>query len=454
MRGIYGWVVVVALAHCSISCAQDLAKDDNVVIAEEAAFHLKDVTTEIPVGTVVKVLRVAGNRVWVSWGHRSGWLERRAVILLDRLVAELSKKIQDNPAEAKYFLMRAYLWGSAGNSEKAISDYGRALAMRSDNAEIFLGRAREWQAMGDVDKAIADLSTAIRLDSRCADAYVDRGYGWHAKGEFNKAIADFDEALRLRPTDADAYRLRGAAWESKGEHRKAIANLSEALRHHPEDADALARRGRQWAMVGEPERAVADYSHALQIDPQNAITYFNRANQWVLLGKLEKAIVDFDQAIVLDPQYAMSYTIRATTFIHRGEYQRAVADFGEAIRIDPNCMIAYRNRALLRAACPDANFRDGKQAIEDATRACELTEWKDHVTLDTLAAAFAESQNFDAAIRCETRAMELAPDAKRAAYVQRRRSYFDGRPLRWAPDDQSVSSSVPLSVDRGPVQKR
>ena len=47
--------------------------------------------------------------------------------------------------------------------------------------------------------------------------------------------------------------------------------------------------------------------------------------------------------------------------------------------------------AWLLATAPDARFRDGPRAVEHATRACELSGWRDAAALDTLAAAYAET---------------------------------------------------------------
>ena len=66
------------------------------------------------------------------------------------------------------------------------------------------------------------------------------------------------------------------------------------------------------------------------------------------------------------------------------------------------------------AACPEAKYRDGRKAVESATRACELTEWKRSEFLDTLAAAYAESGDFDAAVTWQMRAIGFLTDERQA----------------------------------------
>ena len=77
-----------------------------------------------------------------------------------------------------------------------------------------------------------------------------------------------------------------------------------------------------------------------------------------------------------------------------GNYKAAKAEFAEAIRLDPGLAEAYTATAMLMAACPDAKFRDSNGAVQFATRACELTKWKNPVTLDALAAAQAEAGDY------------------------------------------------------------
>lgn len=65
----------------------------------------------------------------------------------------------------------------------------------------------------------------------------------------------------------------------------------------------------------------------------------------------------------------------------------AVAHYREALRVQPNALEALNNLAWILAAHPDSRYRNGTEAVELATRTCELTRYQNPIPLITLAAA-------------------------------------------------------------------
>ena len=147
-------------------------------------------------------------------------------------------------------------------------------------------------------------------------------------------------------------------------------------------------------------------------------------------------MADFNEAIRIDPEYVRAYNGRGYVWESKREYDKAIADYTEAIRIEPKDADSYNNIAWLCATCPDARYRDGKRAVESATRACALADWKVADYLGTLAAACAEAGDFDAAVKYEGRAIELLPkdDVKlRKDFGSRRALYQAKTPYRDEP---------------------
>jgi tetratricopeptide (TPR) repeat protein len=114
---------------------------------------------------------------------------------------------------------------------------------------------------------------------------------------------------------------------------------------------------------------------------------------------------------------------------NQGRYQEAMAHFNEAVRLGPNDPMAHDNRARLLATCPEAKYRDGKEAVAAATRACAMTGWSYPMFLDPLAAACAEAGDFGAAVAWQEKAIGLVPDGvKKDDYRARLALYRAGKP--------------------------
>jgi tetratricopeptide (TPR) repeat protein len=186
---------------------------------------------------------------------------------------------------------------------------------------------------------------------------------------------------------------------------RAVDYFTRAIQFNPRNDNAYLSRGHVWAAKDDYDRAIADYSEVIRIDPRHEVAFYDRAGTWYLKEDYDRALADYGEAIRIDPKYVSAYDDRGWTWRAKGDYDRALADFNTAIRIDPKYLWAYNSRAWLWATCADGRYRDGRRAVESATRACELSLWTKALPLGTLAAAEAEVGHFEEAVKHQEKAM-------------------------------------------------
>jgi serine/threonine-protein kinase len=256
-----------------------------------------------------------------------------------------------------------------------------------------------------------------------------------------------------------------------------LAMLGWWLGMHGEDPTALFQR----ALLSHPRNFWLDLialsasepglglglAHALcAIRPRSAVAYMNLGSSLRQRGNLPEAVVAFNRAIKINPNYAIAHHYRALALRDLKDLPGAGTALQRAIELDPGCLPfrhdlgqvlqqqgryaeaeqaylgavkaqpasapAYDALARFLATCPDDKARDGKRAVEYATTACERTGWKTPLYLDTLAAAYAETGQFEEAVRYQTRALEdqtLKGDLRTAAR-KRLELYRQKKPFR------------------------
>jgi tetratricopeptide (TPR) repeat protein len=156
------------------------------------------------------------------------------------------------------------------------------------------------------------------------------------------------------------------------------------------------------------------------------------------VGELQQVVdekdVRFDGCIRSVAQaLARAYHHRGKRAEHQGgDYSEVIADYESAMRICPGYAPVFNDLGNLLASCPVAELRDGVKAAQNATKACELTNWKDYRYISTLAAACAEAGDFDSALKWQKEAIGLLPGDKgsllHASYESRLQLYQSDKP--------------------------
>ena len=239
------------------------------------------------------------------------------------------------------------------------------------------------------------------------------------------------------------------------DRRKALVSRVEALIDSVRPTQGWAAAARVLSFIQdnsgmheETSLALLDSNFKMAMSSRNFMRpspyMIEEANHWETALQISAPFLEhFDEAreltaemtrisYILPPDFEVGSTEPEPGFDFRGEH---------ASRLN--------SAAWLLATDPDPALRDPQKAVAFAEKATRLTAEKDPRVLDTLAAAYAATGDFDAALRWQTLAVErggAASAGERAGFLERFRIYQGRRPYTDADSHALTLEDVHLCV--------
>jgi tetratricopeptide (TPR) repeat protein len=287
----------------------------------------------------------------------------------------------------------------------------------------------------------------LSIDAPAAEFYrlFDRAWELAEKRRFAAAVGAWNEALKLNPADSRAHYNQGIALAMTGRFNEAIAQYQMALESNPDFAEVHNNLGVALARTGKVDDAIAHYRKAVDLNPEGAEFHTNLGVALVWKGNPDEAIAQFGQALKANPEFVEAHHSLGDAFYYlRGNAPAAMAQWREVLRLRPDYLAVLNQTAWLLATTPDANIRNGAEAVELAQRAARLSGGREPEVLGTLAAAYAEVGKFSEAIETSRRALVLAAQRKSEPLAEalkaRMALYQKGVPFRESPPAASAQS--------------
>jgi tetratricopeptide (TPR) repeat protein len=314
--------------------------------------------------------------------------------------------------------------------------YPLALAYRG------LGRTSEAEShlrvRGDVRPGVPDPLMA-EVAGLLESAVVFEGQGDRAltRGDARAAVTAFRRALELAPERAAIKQKLATALAVAGDMRAALAVYQELLDANPDFAEAHYSLGAIHLGSGQLAEAAARFAAAVRADPSYLQARLQLAHVLRRMGRPEAAAVEYDGALRVDPRLAEARLGYAVSLADAARWGAARAWLQEGRRAYPAQPAFTELLVRVLAAAPDANVRDGAQAVALGQALVEQSRsWR---TLEALAMALAESARFSDAI---ARQQEAIDDYRRrtgrlnAAMTATLQSYERRQPCRapWVGD--------------------
>ncbi|MCU0782907.1 MAG: tetratricopeptide repeat protein [Verrucomicrobia bacterium] len=185
----------------------------------------------------------------------------------------------------------------------------------------------------------------------------------------------------------------------------------DTLEKNPESWMAHNNLGSLLSGAGKSDEAIDHFKRAIQINPNQWVGYNNLGWELVGKGQFEEAIGHFSNAVHVLPAYGLAHCNWGIALEGLGRTKEAILHYRKALRLNPQMPRALNNLAWILATHPEAEVRNGAEAVRLAERACQLTDYTLVILVGTLGAAYAESGRFEEAVATANRAAALATSA-------------------------------------------
>jgi len=250
-------------------------------------------------------------------------------------------------------------------------------------------------------------------------AHTNLGAELDDQGRTLEAVAEYEAALRINPNDAGARNNLAAHLAGLGRETEAVREWEQALRIQPRSARTHTNLAFALARLGRMQEAFDHWKKALDIEPGLLDAHYDFGVALAQSGRIVEAIEHYEKALQIKPDFADAHYRLALALKLQRRFSEALNHHRKALALDPQSLVAQNALAWVLATSPEASLRNGKEAAELALTAAQLSGGNYPQVLDTMAAAYAESGQFE-------KAVETAKGALRLLAVQNDPSLADG----------------------------
>lgn len=322
----------------------------------------------------------------------------------------------------------------APNGEAALADPVRdeVVSRVGVSAMRLVEKGQRYLAEGRADEAAESIARALVADPDSVPALVASARLSMSQGRYDRARAELERAVELDAESSAAWSELGTLHALARRIAPAIAALERAVAIDPELFISKTNLAGLYASSGRNEQALVLLGEASHDAPGNIDILHKTASVLLDLDRREDAVRVLRRMVDLAPARPDLRADLGQVLWRSQRYGEAIRVFREGLTAAPQDPGLQRWLVWSLSTCPLDELRDGSEALALAGRLWGAAAADDARLLDALAAALAETGDFESAVDRARRGLALVEQDEHLAQQLRERLalYERGRPYR------------------------
>jgi tetratricopeptide (TPR) repeat protein len=332
----------------------------------------------------------------------------------DRAIVEFRKAIAVKPEYPEAENNLAFVFAGAGRPSDAIEHYRMAIEEKPAYAEAHNNLGHVLTEQGNLDGAIEQFQQALTINPYYAAAHNGLGFALASTNRLDGAADEYRHAIEADPRYADAYNNLGVVMARQRRVDEAIEDFNKAIELDPACVGAESNLGHALLAKDRVDEAIPHLVKAVGANSNSAELHNDLGTALAERGRLDEAIPEFERALQISPNMVRAHSHLGMALVMKGRAAEGLAQWRQVLKEEPDNLRALNDAAWLLATSQDAGLRNGKEAVQLAQHAEQITSAQEPSVLGTLAAAYAEAGAFDKAIEAEQQATDLAKQQGKA----------------------------------------
>ncbi len=298
-----------------------------------------------------------------------------------------------------------------GLPEKAIKHFEKALEFDPESRIAKVGRIDCLTAMEKYEEAEAVLKDILKVDDRDLPALVRLGHLYIAQSKYDDVQPVLKKAVSIDSDNTTVLTMLVKLAMKREKYDDAVTHLKRIVEILQTNGNAYCELGKALILTGDDASAEQAFLKSLEYSPDNLDAAKHLAYLYGKAGKNEAAAYWGSKLLLAGTGTVQEYQAAASTTLRKKDYATGMDLLRRGIELYPDDVVLNDMLSRVYSMCPDARYRDWSEAIRIAEKIYGTDENEISVQgLSTLAAAHAEAENYQEAIRLTKAAIIKASD--------------------------------------------